>query len=220
MKRKKYFFLGALFLLPIVLLLIFNLGEQHYRLDVLTKDHVDTIRVYNPKSSYCPDDTTAIHTIPPFEFTNQNGEAINNKTLEGQIYVAGFFFTTCPDICTDLTRQLLRVQEALGVRKDVKILYHTVNPRYDSVAVLKAYARSRGIDATMWFLLTGAQSKIFDLANCGYFVAAEERPQEFVHTDKFILVDRVGHIRGFYTGTDKAEVDRLITEIQILLLES
>ena len=219
MKRNKYFFLAALFLLPIVLLLIFNLGEQNYRLDVLTKDHAEAIQVYNPKSSHCPDDTASIHRIPAFAFLDQNGKVVSDKSLEGQIYIAGFFFTTCPDICTDMTRQLLRVQEALGVRKDVKILYHTVNPRYDSVAVLKAYAESRGIDDEMWFLLTGDQSEIFDLAHCGYFVAADEEPEAFVHTDKFILIDRKGHIRGFYTGTDKEDVDRLITEIQILLLE-
>ncbi len=223
---KKYIFLALLFLFPILLLLIFQSGQHRYRLNILTNNDIKKLQVYNPKSMQClHEDTDSIHKIPHFSFTNQNNEFVSRADLEGQIYVAGFFFTTCPGICIDMTKELLRVQEAFKVRKDFKILYHTVNPRYDSVSVLKEYAQNRNINDAIWYLLTGKKSEIYDLARCGYFVAAnkevknEEGQSDFIHTDKFILVDAKGQIRGFYTGTDREDVDRLITEIQILMLE-
>ena len=219
--NKKYIFLALLFILPIILFLLFNSAEHHYRLNILTKDNIKTLQVYNPKSSYCSqNEEDSVHHILDFNFLSQNNQSVTKESLKGQIYVAGFFFTTCPGICIDMTKQLRRVQEAFQVYKDFKILYHTVNPSHDSVTVLRAYSEKNQIDDNIWYLLTGNQTEIYKQAHCSYFVAAEYKKQEFIHTDKFILVDREGRIRGFYTGTDKVDVDRLITEIKILMFDS
>lgn len=161
-----------------------------------------------------------IHTIADFNFTNQEGETISNKSLEGNIYVADFFFTICPSICPKMTSNLSRIQEGFS-SDDVKLVSYSVMPWADSVSVLKNYAEVKGINSSQWHLLTGDTEAIYDLARQSYFaekeIGLDKTSDEFLHTENFILVDQLGRIRGVYNGTLQLEMTRLSQDIKTLL---
>jgi protein SCO1/2 len=162
------------------------------------------------------------HRIADFKLINQLGDTITLKKLEGKIYVADFFFTTCPTICPKMSDQMYRVYQKYKDNPDVLILSHTVMPEVDSVPVLKAYAEKYGADANKWIFLTGPKEEIYQLARKSYFAVITEGDggvSDFIHTENFILVDKQKRIRGFYDGTSKEDVDRLIKEISYLLKE-
>jgi protein SCO1/2 len=162
------------------------------------------------------------HRIADFKLINQLGDTITLKNLEGKIYVADFFFTTCPTICPKMSDQMYRVYQKYKDNPDVLILSHTVMPEVDSVPVLKAYAEKYGADANKWIFLTGPKEEIYQLARKSYFAVITEGDggvSDFIHTENFILVDKQKRIRGFYDGTSKEDVDRLIKEISYLLKE-
>jgi protein SCO1/2 len=162
-----------------------------------------------------------LHTIDQFSFTDQEHERVSNETVAGKIYVANFFFTSCPSICPKMTNHLMKVQQAFGDRDDVVLLSHSVMPWADSVQQLHEFAGLYGIDHARWKLLTGRQSEIYTLARRSYFaeeVAGFKRDStDFVHTEHCLLVDREGHLRGIYNGTLELEIDRMIDDIRILL---
>ena len=161
-----------------------------------------------------------IHQIADFSFKNQDDKLISNETLMGKIYVADFFFTSCPSICPKMTSNLSRVQEEFIGDTGVQLLSYSVMPWVDSVAVLKSYAEIKGINSDQWNLLTGAKEDIYQLARTSYFAEKEiglsREANEFLHTENFILVDEEGRIRGVYNGTLALEVTRLITDIKTL----
>jgi protein SCO1/2 len=164
---------------------------------------------------------TVYHSIPAFSFINQEGKTITGNDLSGKIYVANFFFATCPKICPKMTDQLKRVQDAYKGVDEIKILSHTVDPEHDSVSVLKAYAASHGADNKQWWFLTGNKDSIYSIAREGYLVPAAQgkSANDFFHTQDLILLDKEKHIRGIYDGLEPAEVDTLIDEIKVLLHE-
>jgi protein SCO1 len=162
---------------------------------------------------------TIYHVIPDFEFTNQYGEKVKRSDYENKIFVTDFFFTTCQSICPVMSNQLSRVQEKTKEMDDVLILSHTVNPENDSVPVLLDYAQKMNAQKSKWNFVTGDKKSLYDIARNGYFVTAldgDGGPDDFIHSEKFILVDKQGHIRGYYDGTDTKDVDRLIDEIKVL----
>lgn len=165
---------------------------------------------------------TSYHRVKPFFFTNQNNEKITEETVKGKVYVTDFFFTTCQSICPIMSTQLERVYKKFEGRKDVLILSHTVEPEVDSVIVLKKYANLHGVKDNRWHFLTGEKKQLYDMARTGYLLNNEKGSGEnddFIHTQNFALVDKEKHIRGFYDGTDTADVSRLILEINLLLQE-
>lgn len=168
-------------------------------------------------------DTDTLHTIAPFSFSNQNGETITNKTFEGKVYAANFFFTTCGSICPKMTNNLQVVADSFPNNEHVRLVSYTVTPHIDNVEKLKQYEQLKGINGKQWFLLTGNAGKIYKLARQSYF--AEEEPgynkdsTEFLHTEHCILVDKKGHIRGVYNATLKLEMKRLVEDIAVLLKE-
>lgn len=166
---------------------------------------------------------TIYHTIPPFKFVNQDGDTITDKMYAGKIYVADYFFTTCKSICPKMTTELLRVQEKFGYTKEtVKILSHTVDPEHDSVPVLKAYAKMVHADTKMWNFVTGDKKHLYDLARNGYLLNALEGdggPDDFIHSELFVLVDKEKHIRGIYDGTNITQVNDLLDDLKVLLAE-
>jgi len=196
-------------------------GENEYKLDMI--DPKAEVQIMNPKSVNCEENVVeGIHRIPPFQFTSQDGEIVTDERLRGKITVVDFFFTRCPNICIDMTSELLRVQEFYKKESNVQILSHSVDPTYDSAQVLKNYAIENGINLNQWTLLTGNPEEIYEMARCGYFIVAkpnEKLENDFVHSDKLILIDKDLQIRGYYSGTDREDVDRLITEIRVLLHE-
>lgn len=162
------------------------------------------------------------HKIPAFSFVNQNGKIITDKTYAGKIYVADFFFTTCGSICPKMTNNMALVQHAYLTDSRVMFLSHTVFPEIDSVAVLKRYAQEKGVNDRKWNLVTGDKKEIYSLARKSYLAVKLGKPSELydmVHTENFVLVDAQKRVRGFYDGTNKEEIERLIADIQLLLQE-
>jgi protein SCO1/2 len=143
--------------------------------------------------------------------------------VKGRIVVADFFFTTCPTICPKMSVQMARVQEAFKDEDRLLLLSHSVTPELDSVPVLAEYAERHGADPARWRFLTGDRKQIYDLARKSYFAVLDEGdggPDDFVHTENFVLVDGKGRLRGFYDGTSPKDVDRLIADIPKLLAET
>lgn len=163
------------------------------------------------------------HRTLPFSLYDQNGETFTQDNLEGKIYVADFFFTTCPGICREMAQQKKRLQATLGDNPNFAIVSHTVNPEYDSVAVMKAYAEKQKAQPGKWHLLTGDKPQIYKLARQSYFAVLDEGgngdENDFIHTENFVLVDHQKRIRGYYDGTSIEEVDRLIEDVGILRKE-
>jgi protein SCO1/2 len=181
-----------------------------------------TLPIYNP-ADVNPElvDSTVqyiskYHTIGNFSFINQNGKTITQKDYEGKIYVADFFFTTCGSICPKMTSSMEDIQKAFQHNPKVMLLSHTVTPEIDSVAVLKKYAVLRGVDDSKWNLVTGDKKEIYSLARKSYMAVKLGKPEELydmVHTENFVLVDTHKRVRGFYDGTKKEEIKRLIEDI-------
>jgi protein SCO1 len=159
------------------------------------------------------------HTVADFKFVNQNGKTITEKDYEGKIYVADFFFTTCPTICPIMTDNMVWLQNEIKNMPNVMLLSHTVTPDIDSVPVLKAYAETKGVLDHKWNMVTGDIKDIFYMARTSYLVVKTGNPSELydmVHTENFVLVDQKRRIRGFYDGTNLEEVKKLLEDIRFL----
>ncbi len=165
---------------------------------------------------------TTYHSIQSFSFVDQDSSIITNETFDGKIYIADFFFTTCPTICPIMKAQMLRVYDAYKDSDDILILSHTIDPEYDSVAVLHEFADRLGVKSDRWHFVTGNKQEIYKIAQLSYMsVAAEDNEAEggFIHSGRFLLVDKERHIRGAYDGTNAEDVDLLIKDIAILQKE-
>lgn len=159
------------------------------------------------------------HRIAEFEFINQNGKTVTDENFNGKIYVADFFFTTCPTICISMTDNLLKVQKEIQNNPNILLISHSVTPKIDSVSQLKKYAVEKGVNDKKWHLVTGDKKEIYELARKSYLAVKDEGdggPFDMIHTENFILVDPDKRIRGFYDGTDSQEIQRLLSEIKIL----
>jgi protein SCO1/2 len=164
---------------------------------------------------------TVYHSIADFAFVNQVGDTIRKEDMEGKIYVADFFFTTCPTICPVMKKEMLRVYEQFKGEPNFRILSHSIDPTHDTQAVLKDYAEKLGVpDAATWNFLTGDQEKIFEIGQTSYLtttMADDMEPGGFLHSGAFLLIDQQGRIRGVYDGTKTEQVDRLLADIPKLL---
>jgi len=164
-----------------------------------------------------------IHQIAPFEFTDQEGQIVTNQTLEGFIYVANFFFTSCPGICPSMMNNMKTLSEDYENDSEVKFISHTVTPWIDSVKVLKNYGIQMEINPQQWHLLTGVEEEIYTLGRKSYFADKEMGKKvgadEFLHTENFLLIDKKGRIRGIYNGTTALEMNRIKEDISILKKE-
>lgn len=165
----------------------------------------------------------SIHTIPPFSFTDQDGQTITEKTVQGKIYVADFFFTRCAGICPKMTGNMKTLQDKFKDDNDIILMSHSVTPDSDSVSVLKEYAQKRGVISGKWHLLTGKRDEIYALARQQYYagdtVGYYQTGKEFLHTENFILLDKHRRIRGVYNGTLPLEIERLTDDIATLKKE-
>ena len=165
---------------------------------------------------------TVYHTIAHFEFVNQDSATITNDTFKDKIYVADFFFTSCRTICPIMKTQMLRVYDTIQNKSDVLILSHTIDPEYDTVALLHDFAKRLGVDSKKWHFVTGVKDSIYKIAQTSYFATAMEdktEPDGFIHSGAFLLIDKSGRIRGKYDGTKEEEVNRLIGDIERLRTE-
>jgi protein SCO1 len=169
------------------------------------------------------DGDTVYHTIAPFSFVDQDSAIITNETFKDKIYVADFFFTSCRTICPIMKTQMLRVYEATREMPDVLILSHTIDPEFDTVALLHNFANRLGVESERWHFVTGVKDSIYKIAQTSYFATAMEdksEPDGFIHSGAFLLLDKKQRIRGKYDGTKEEDVNRLITDIKRLRRES
>jgi protein SCO1/2 len=159
------------------------------------------------------------HTVADFRLINQNGDTITQKNYEGKIYIADFFFTTCPTICPVMTDNMVYLQEKLLEDPEVLLLSHSVTPELDSVPRLKEYAIKKRVIDAKWNLVTGDKPQIYNLARKSYMAVKTDGdggPFDMIHTENFVLVDKARRIRGTYDGTKREEMTRLIEDIRIL----
>ena len=167
---------------------------------------------------------TLFHVIPAFRLINQDGKTVTNSIVKGKIHIADFFFTRCSTICPKLSSQLTRVQDIFRKYNQVVFLSYSVDPEHDRPAQLKVYADKYEAIPGRWYFLTGTKNDIYRLAQKGYYLPAVDagvskgNPDEtFIHSEKLVLVDKEGIIRGYYDGTDKEDVERLILETRVLM---
>lgn len=185
--------------------------------------HEITSLPYFNTAQFAPEWDNPKHKIPEFSFVNQNGESVSNTSFNGKIYIADFFFTSCPGICPKLTKNMGSLQNDYQNDKDIMLLSHTVMPWKDSVPVLKKYAERNKVDSNKWQLVTGDKDEIYQIARTGYFADEDftktQDESNFIHTENFILVDKQGYIRGVYNGTLEVDILRLKRHIDILKQE-
>ncbi len=206
-------FFSVLFCLSVVIIYLFYNALQPqkklaiYQPSMVNPELVDSTLQYIRK----------YHTIGDFSLTNQNGQTITQKTYEGKIYIADFFFTTCPTICPIMTMNMASIQDKIG--DEVLLLSHSVTPNIDSVAQLKKYALEKGVDDTKWNLVTGDKKQIYELARKSYLAVKTDGdggPYDMIHTENFILVDKERRIRGFYDGTKTEDMEQLLNDLEVL----
>ena len=154
-----------------------------------------------------------------FKLINQNGKVVTNIDYDNKIYVADFFFTTCPTICPIMTDNMVKIQNKILDDPNILLLSHSVTPKIDSVEQLKKYSVEKGVVDSKWNLVTGNKKQIYDLARKSYLCVKTDGdggPYDMIHTENFILIDPDRRIRGFYDGTDNKEIKKLIKDISIL----
>jgi len=163
---------------------------------------------------------TIYHVVPPYVLMNQDSTIVTNELVKGKIHVANFFFTSCPAICPAMIEQMKRLQGLTSDIEELVFMSHTIDPERDSIPKLRSYIADRNLDTHNWNFLYGERQYIHDLGKEGYMINAmedEEAEGGFLHSEHFVLIDREGHIRGLYVGTDTKEVDQLNEDIRKLI---
>ena len=141
--------------------------------------------------------------------------------MNGKVFVVNYFFSTCPTICVDMVKNLKKVQDEFILDSDIRILSLTVDPETDSVGTLYRYAQDHEINSDKWLLLTGNKADLYNLARTGFLITAtvgDGGPNDFIHSEKLVLVDKEGRLRGFYDGTSDEEIEQLKEDIKKLLV--
>lgn len=213
----KLFFIGFLILSGIILALFYDALLPQKRLPIFQPAMVNFELVDSTLQHI-----KKFHKIAPFSLTNQNGLTVTEQDYQGKIYIADFFFTTCPTICPIMTDHMVQLQEALKNDPNILLLSHSVTPEIDSVAQLKKYALEKGVADQKWNLVTGDKKQIYQLARKSYLAVQEDGdggPFDMIHTENFILVDPEKRIRGFYDGTDPEAIKLLLDDLTILKAE-
>jgi protein SCO1 len=209
------------FKLKIIVLLIF-LGvfscKKNERLPILGERKIENKQINGKTIS-----DTVFHTIPAFSFTDQNAKVVTNDDYLGKkIYVADFFFTSCPTICPKMKTQMLKLYKHFKGNDQVSFLSHTIDPRHDTVPVIKEFAKKLGVEDNQWRFVTGQKEKIYEVCLKGYMTTVQEDSTAdggFVHSGAFILVDKLQRVRGIYDGTNAGEVEKLQNDIDLLIQE-
>lgn len=160
-----------------------------------------------------------ISDVMPFAFLNQDGKMLTNKDVEGKVYVAEYFFTTCKGICPKMNSNMRKVYDAFKDEKDFLILSHTCMPEVDSVPVLKKYADSMKVNTDQWIFLTGRKDSLYNMARVSYTIDdpvnnLKTVADDFLHTQFWALVNKQGKVKKIYDGLKDSEVEALIRQIR------
>ena len=212
--RFRLFFIVLLALSCVIIVLMYQALKPEKRLPVyqpsmVNPELVDSTLVYVKK----------YHSIADFKLINQNGDTISQADYADKIYIADFFFTTCPTICPVMTANMADIQQIIKGDDEVVLLSHSVTPEIDSVPQLKKYALEKGVIDAKWNLVTGDKKQIYELARKSYLAVLTDGdggPYDMIHTENFILVDKERRIRGFYDGTSSEEVAQLLEDLKVL----
>ncbi|MGB1231295.1 MAG: SCO family protein [Winogradskyella sp.] len=159
------------------------------------------------------------HKIADFSLTNQNGKTVTQNDYKDKIYIADFFFTTCPTICPIMTSHMYEIQQKFIDDDEVLLLSHSVTPKIDSVAQLKKYALKKGVNDKKWNLVTGDKKQIYALARKSYLAVKTDGngdKYDMIHTENFMLIDKKRQVRGFYDGTNPEAIEQLLEDIKTL----
>lgn len=195
----------------------------------VSSSRVDTLPYYG-EATFTPhwyetqsDSLANFHRVSSFSLINQDGDTVDQHTFKDKIYITDFFFTTCPGICPKMTTNMGLLQEEFFDDDEILLLSHSVTPEYDSVAVLKDYANAKGVISSKWHLVTGDREEIYKLGREDYFaeedLGLEKDPDDFLHTENFVLVDKRGYLRGIYNGLNKTSINQLIADVRTLQKE-
>jgi protein SCO1/2 len=163
--------------------------------------------------------------VKPFTFTNQQGKLVTDRDVEGKVYVAEYFFTSCTGICPILNDNMKQIYDKYKAEPDFMILSHTCDPETDSVGRLKQYADSLKVNNDKWLFLTGPKEDLYNAARVSYLLDDPKNnlqniEDQFLHTQFFALVDKNGKVRKkIYDGLKKKELKELEHDIAVLLKE-
>lgn len=213
---KNFVILFLVLIVPVIGYLMLRTGTNHYIALPIFGERYAEEKVVDGKVRI----DTVYHTIPDFSFINQYGDTITQEDVAGKVKIVDFFFVDCQTICPKMSTQMQRIQEKVKTSEEIVLLSHTVNPESDSVPVLQKYATEYGAIQNKWHLLTGDKKELYRIAREGYLVNAlqgDGGPDDFIHTQLFVLVDHKNRIRGFYDGTSAGAVDTLIDELKVLM---
>ena len=214
LKEYKFFLMTLAIISAVILTLFYNALKPQEKLPIYQPAMVNYELVDSSLQHI-----KKYHKIAPFSLINQNGLNITDSDYSNKIYVADFFFTTCPSICPKMTANMGLIQEDIRTDNQVLLLSFSVTPEIDSVAQLKRYAIEKGVIDSKWNLLTGDKKEIYELARKSYLAVktnGDGGEHDMIHTENFILVDPEQRIRGFYDGTDTTAMDELLSDIRVL----
>jgi len=222
-KRFKVIAIGIVLVMPVFFLLVFQpLGKIPRPKAPHKQFATGAIESVNEKGERVMDSTYRV--IPNYKFQTQSGDSLELDSLHGNIYVADFFFATCPGICPKLSNSLERVQQAFVRESNFRIVSFSVDPAKDSVPALRKYAALHNAIPGKWYFLRGSKQNVFDLASKGFSLTAKDDedggPEAFIHSEKLVLVDQNGNIRGYYSGVDTNRVNKLLGDIVLLLRDT
>ncbi len=167
------------------------------------------------------DGDTVYHSIPDFQFVNQDSSFVNNGTFDGKAYIVDFFFISCPTICPKVKKQMLRIHEEFKDQDQLVLLSHTIDTKRDTIERLANYARNLGVSAPKWHFVTGDEGEIYDIADDYFSIAVKDptAPGGFDHSGRLILIDENRHVRAFCDGTDEESVTLFMEDVKKLLAE-
>ena len=209
LKKKNYItfiFFAVIVIVPIVLL---GMAKWY--------QHASELPYYGVNNAI--EKSAPHYAVPDFQFINQNGQVVSPSFVKNKIWIANYFFTSCPSTCPIMMSNLLKVQAAFAKDSSVRILSFTVDPERDSAARLDKYAQTHFINTTQWQLATGTKKDLYHFARKGLFIVASDGDggaEDFIHSSYLVLIDKDNHIRGYYDGTQASEIKTLIDDIKKL----
>jgi len=168
-----------------------------------------------PAPEVKPAELKKLYTVPEFSLMNSMGDTVSLNRFKGKIWVADFIFTTCGGPCPVMTKNMAGVQKSFKENADVAFMSVTVHPSYDTPDVMATYAQEFEADVSTWEFLTGPFENIKNLAVQGFKLPADDNLAS--HSNRFVLIDRSGIIRGYYDGTLSADVEKLKRDLKSLL---
>jgi len=198
--------------------LLFASCKQERKLPFYGERHAETVK----DAAGVEKIDTVYQTIPNWSFLNQDSVVTTNKSTDGKVYVADFFFTSCTTICPTMHRNLMKVYNDFKSNPDVMFISHTIDFKYDKPHVLKKYAQKLGVDGPKWQFLYGTKDSVYTLAEKNYLVAVGEDSTArdgYIHQGYLVLIDKDRRIRGAYDGTKEDQVEQLKKDIPVLLAE-